>query len=120
VAHPQLSGGRDIECISCHMAYAGKSAETINSNMGDVRSHAWQINADPDALMFTDANGNPVARDSGDTKFAALDEDGHPFITLDFACLRCHTDQDLEWAGENAPNIHPWGRATLPQASGGV
>ncbi|MCP4642594.1 MAG: hypothetical protein GY851_19270, partial [bacterium] len=93
VAHPGPT-----ECIACHMAFTGKSGQSINANMGDIRSHAWKITTDAEALMFTDAEGTPVARD-GDVAFAALDADNEAFITLDFACLRCHTDETdtLEW-----------------------
>jgi len=97
------------ECISCHMAFTGKSGQSINANMGDIRGHVWRIDDNADTLMFTDADGNPVARDSGNTSFAALDDEGKAFITLDFACLRCHTDEEdtLEWAANASAIIHP-------------
>ena len=98
-----------LECISCHMAFTGKSGQSINANMGDIRGHVWKINDDAEAMMFSDAEGNPVARDSAEVAFAALDGEGQAFITLDFACLRCHTDEvdTLEWAATNAAAIHP-------------
>jgi hypothetical protein len=94
------------DCKSCHMAYTTKTAVAINDNMGDIRSHAWRINTDPAAPSFTDADFNPVARDDPDLTFAALDENGQTYITLDFACLRCHTDEDVDWAATNAASIH--------------
>ncbi|NOX57286.1 MAG: hypothetical protein GXP29_00310 [Planctomycetes bacterium] len=93
------------DCKACHMAFTGKSAQSFNANMGDVRSHAWRINDDPSALMFTDANGAGVSRDDPSVAFAALDN-GRPFITLDFACLRCHIEKDMDWASNHADDIH--------------
>jgi hypothetical protein len=94
------------ECKACHMAFTDKSAVAINDNAGDIRSHIWDIEVDPDAKMFTDVDGNPVDRDDTNVKFAALDEDGEAFITLDFACLQCHTDKDINWAAGRAESIH--------------
>ncbi|MBI2865028.1 MAG: hypothetical protein HYX94_10760 [Chloroflexi bacterium] len=58
-----------------------------------MRSHLFRINTDPKASMFTD-DGN-FAKD---------------FITLNFACLACHEDRTVEWAGANAKGIHSLGR----------
>lgn len=84
------------------------SWQPINGNMGDICSHSWGIEIDPDAMMLTDEHGNPVARDSGKTAFAALDEDGHTFITLDFASLWRHTEEEdtLGWAARASAMIH--------------
>lgn len=105
--HPGTSVDHEgpTDCKVCHMAFTGKSAQSFNPNMGDVRSHAWKINDDPNALMFTDANGVPVQRNDPDVAFAALDN-GKPFITLDFACLRCHDDKNMNWAANHAKDIH--------------
>ncbi|MFQ5492160.1 MAG: c-type cytochrome [Phycisphaerae bacterium] len=97
------------DCISCHMAFTAKSAVALNDNMGDVRGHSWKINDDPAAMMFADADGNPVSRDDSNVAFAALDGNDRPFITLDFACLRCHTGKDVQWAADNAASIHAGG-----------
>jgi hypothetical protein len=94
------------DCKSCHMAYTTKTAVATGPNSGDIRSHAWKINTDPEAFAFTDADFNPVPRDDANVTFANLDAEGEPFITLDFACLRCHTDQDATWAADNAAAIH--------------
>jgi Cytochrome c554 and c-prime len=106
--HPsvEVSHAGPSECKVCHMAYTTKSAVAIGPNAGDIRSHAFVINSDPDAFAFTDADGNPVARD-GDVAFSALDENGMAYITLDFACLQCHDDETVEWAASRAEAIHP-------------
>ncbi|MFQ5495108.1 MAG: cytochrome c3 family protein, partial [Phycisphaerae bacterium] len=93
-------------CRTCHMAFTTKSAVATGPNSGDIRSHAWLINTDATASAFTDADGNPVDRDDPNVAFSALNGQGRPFITLDFACLRCHTNKDTLWAAGKAGKIH--------------
>jgi hypothetical protein len=59
---------------------------------GDMKSHLVIINTDPKAPQFYGTNNNR----------------SHPYITLGFACLRCHDNKTLEWAGENAAKVHRW------------
>ncbi|MFH0778377.1 MAG: multiheme c-type cytochrome [Candidatus Eisenbacteria bacterium] len=81
-----------IDCMECHMPYAGKVAEgQLPRYRGDVRSHLFRINTAATATMFT-----------SDGKYA------NGYITLEFACLRCHLSKTREWAGENAPRVHPY------------
>lgn len=89
-------------CIDCHMPYAGKSAVSRNIAYkggivprGDIRSHIQRINTDPAWNMFTD-NG----------KFVRTDGELRAYLTVDFACLSCHTGKDKAWAGANAKRIH--------------
>ena len=93
-------------CKTCHMAFTTKTAIATGPNSGDIRSHAWLINTDAGANSFTDSEGNPVTRDDPNVTFAALNDEGLAYITLDFACLRCHSDRDATWAAENAAGIH--------------
>ncbi len=88
------------------MAFTTKTAVATGPNSGDIRSHAWLINSDPSAMAFTDSDFIPVARDDANVTFAALNEQGRPYITLDFACLRCHDTRDVAWAAENSAGIH--------------
>ena len=74
------------------MPKAAKSARKISDFQGDVRSHLFGINTDPDAEMFSDDGGNALG-----------------YLTLDFACLQCHSPRTMEWAAENAEDIHPHG-----------
>ncbi len=82
--------GEGVTCLDCHMPKAAKSARSVATYVGDVRSHMFGINTDPDAPMF-----------SADGKSAL------GYLTLDFTCLKCHTDEDKSWAAENAHNVHP-------------
>lgn len=105
VCHPQEATDfrgstmqqQGVECSGCHMPMATKSAEG-DAFKGDVRTHLFKINTDPDAKMFTD-----------DGNFA------NGYLTLDFACLNCHPDQDKTWASTYAKdNIHGFVKAEAP------
>lgn len=82
-----------VNCVSCHMPEASKSAEKLGKYNADVKTHLFKISVDPAASMFTE-----------DGKYAKN------FITLDFACLNCHQDKDKEWAATNASGIHSLGK----------
>ncbi len=83
------------KCLDCHYAKVSKSAISLNSYMGDVRTHIVKINTDPKAEMFYD-----VEKDGKKSTYAK------GFITLDYACLGCHGSKDREWAAKNAKGFH--------------
>ncbi len=91
---------KPISCVDCHMAPASKSAvgmQVGNGWRGDIKTHIFKINTDP------------VTKDSmfsADGKLVNLDDNGLAAVTLDFACLRCHTDENVEWASTYAKDIH--------------
>lgn len=79
-----------VRCTDCHLPMATKSALSLGKFKGDVKTHLFKINTDPNANMFTD-----------DGKFAK------GYVSLDFACLSCHSDKDKEWAAKYAKaDIH--------------
>lgn len=113
--HPnrESSHPAPVQCVDCHMAPASKSAVSIEyangGARGDISSHIWRINAAavPRDSMFT-----------SEGTFLKPDASGRPAITLDFACLGCHTDasETLEWASEYAATIHaPTGTNIQPE-----
>ncbi len=69
------------ECVDCHMANTTKSGAAYTEYKGDISGHMWKINTDP------------VTKDS-----MWYEEDGKTFakgfITLDFACYGCHSDEN--------------------------
>lgn len=75
------------------MPRASKSAVSTARWQGDVKTHLFKINTDPNAKMFT-----------GDGKLAK------GYLTLEFACLKCHLDQDKAWAARYAKNAHTIGK----------
>ncbi len=94
---------KPIECEDCHMPPASKSAvgmQAGNGWRGDVATHIWRINtkAEPRDSMFT-ADGGSVR----------LDANGLAAVTLDFACLRCHQNETVDWAAAYAQGIHETG-----------
>ncbi|MEW6374943.1 MAG: multiheme c-type cytochrome [Thermodesulfobacteriota bacterium] len=80
-------------CEDCHMPYATKSAVFTARWQGDVKTHLFKINIDPEAKMFTD-----------DGKWAK------GYLTLYFACLQCHMDRDKTWAAQYAKKAHTIGK----------
>jgi len=82
-----------VTCTDCHMAEVTKSAVKRGPYEGDVMTHLFRINTDPEAPQFTE-----------DGKSAM------PYITLPYACLPCHSDRDAEWAAQYAPKAHELGK----------
>lgn len=91
--NPHAKAGK--KCLDCHYAKVSKSAISLSSYMGDVRTHVVKINVDPEADMFYD-----VEKDGKKNTYA------RGFVTLDYACLGCHGSKDREWAAKNAKGFH--------------
>lgn len=97
---------KPIDCVDCHMAPATKSAVgkvVGNGRRGDVKTHIFGINTS--AVNYTQM----FTPDGSKVK---LDANGLAAVTLDFACLRCHTNKDLTWAASYADSIHIKGITT--------
>jgi hypothetical protein len=88
-------GKAGVNCFECHMAKISKSAISRASYIGEVRTHLFKINTDPEASMFKTIEEN--GRQSTFTK---------GFVTVDYVCLYCHGSRDKAWAVENARGIH--------------
>lgn len=106
--YPVLINGvqKSIDCVDCHMPPAGKSAigkVVGNGRRGDVKTHIMAINVNPvDYTAMFNTGGTAVQ----------LDGNGLAAVTLDFACLRCHTTETVDWAAPFAENIHTEGITT--------
>ena len=83
------------KCITCHMPKVSKSAIKINKYTGDVRTHIFRINTDPNASMFA-----TVEKDGKESSYAK------GFVTLEYACLGCHLSKDKKWAAKEAKKVH--------------
>ncbi|MFQ5538283.1 MAG: Ig-like domain-containing protein [Gemmatimonadota bacterium] len=69
-----------VECSTCHMPRASKSAQKRDSYFGDLKTHLFKINTGTetkDAMFYTGEGGATFTRN---------------FVTLDFVCYQCHTD----------------------------
>lgn len=98
----KLEAKKDADCQSCHMPHSVTSAlsKTVfyqggEMQVGDIRAHIHRITLDPSWKMFTD-----------DGRFVRVDEQNRAYLTLDHACLSCHTDKSMEWARKLADKIH--------------
>jgi hypothetical protein len=84
-----------VYCTDCHMPPMGKSAVgDLDTFTGDIKSHQFAINTDPDAPQFNE---------DGDLAM--------PYITLNYACLQCHngqkaTEKDTETLVDMATGYH--------------
>lgn len=88
-------GLQGTRCIECHMPKASKSAISVASYIGDVRTHIFKINTDPKADMF-----ETIEEKGKKSTFAKT------FVTVEYACLSCHASRDKDWAAKNAKGFH--------------
>lgn len=97
---------KSASCVDCHMPYAKRSGTQFSPYEADVRGHYWDIITEP-ITMFENLDTTYV---EGTDEIAGLwihiDEDGYSGLTLDYSCLNCHMDEDVEWAAQYAANIH--------------
>jgi hypothetical protein len=83
----------EVKCTDCHMPKATKSAIKTAKYAGDVQTHLYKINLDPNAKMFTD-----------DGKYAK------GYLTVEYTCLNCHSEKDRKWALKAAKGVHSYGK----------
>ena len=88
-----------VSCIDCHMPKMVKSAVAKSKLEGDIRAHIFRINVHP--------NDRPFYSRKIKGKKASFASN---FVSLDFACLNCHKDRSLKWAGKHARGIHSFGK----------
>jgi hypothetical protein len=85
-----------VVCNDCHMPKATKSAAAVDTYIGDVQTHLWRINTDSTATMFTP-----------DGKFA------NGYLTIGFACKRCHPSESIGDLAADAGDIHHYSSPSL-------
>jgi hypothetical protein len=73
-----------VDCITCHMPYAAKSAQETGYLKGDVRSHTFSINSDVDYVMIGE---HPTLVE---TTIMNVDTDGKTNLALEYVCYQCH------------------------------
>lgn len=88
-------------CTDCHMPFVARNADAFTPYVSEQSAHYWNILTDPitrfDNLDTTVAAGK---------YFIKVDENGKSGLTLDYTCLQCHVDKDVDWAAQYAPNMH--------------
>jgi hypothetical protein len=98
----RVLGMESVACRDCHMPYMTKSGQKYNDYRADVRGHLFRIMTDP-----VWAADNTYEEDG--SLFWNQDNEGRSYVTLDYACLGCHTDFDdltIEEAADYADDIH--------------
>lgn len=91
----RIHAGVGVQCIDCHMPPMDKSAVAdIEMFTGDIQSHLFSINPDPEALQFNEDGSTAM-----------------PYITLTYACMHCHNGQlasekDMDTLSEMARGYH--------------
>ncbi|OGQ85887.1 MAG: hypothetical protein A2512_13465 [Deltaproteobacteria bacterium RIFOXYD12_FULL_56_24] len=90
-----IHGKQGTRCVECHMPKVSKSAISRSSYEADVRTHIMKLNTDPTVSMF-----ETVEEKGKKSTFAK------GFVTLDYACLRCHASRDRKWASDKAKGFH--------------
>jgi hypothetical protein len=88
-------GLQGTRCIECHMPKATKSAISVTSYIGDVRTHIFKINTDAKASMFKE-----IEEKGKKSTFA------EKYVTVEYVCLSCHGSRDKAWAATNAKGFH--------------
>ena len=89
-----IHGQVGIQCIECHMVKIPMSAISNASYIGNVRSHLFSIEANPNKMF-------QIIEEKGRRSKFTKDS-----ICVAFACLSCHNNQDHEWALNNAKDFH--------------
>lgn len=90
-----VHGQAQIKCFECHMPRITQQVISRVSYIGEVRTHLFKINVDPEADMFT------TVKDGGtESTFTK------PFVTVEYVCLSCHGSRDKNWALERAKDFH--------------
>lgn len=90
-----LHGQQGTACIDCHMPKASKSAISVASYTGDVRTHIFKIDTNADAAMF-----KTIEEKGKKSTFAK------GALTVEYTCLSCHGSRDKAWAAQYAKNFH--------------
>jgi hypothetical protein len=68
-----------LKCLDCHMPFMALSGQgDVAEFSGDIRSHQFAINTDPEAPQFNE-DGTQVM----------------PYLTLQYACQHCHNGSDF-------------------------
>ncbi len=91
-------------CLDCHMPNAARNGDHLSKYVSEQSAHFWKILTTP-TTMFQNLDSTFVAG----KKYIKVDANGFSGLTLDYTCLQCHVNQDVNWAAQWAPNIHTVG-----------
>lgn len=102
-------GSDKAECVDCHMPFAAKNGDVKTPWISEQSAHYWKILPEP-LTMF--ANLDTI----GGYFFIKQDENGAGGLTLDYTCMQCHVDKNVDWASAYAVDIHKKGVTSVAAA----
>jgi hypothetical protein len=103
-ANKSIPGHTSATCLDCHMPNAARNGDHLSQYVSEQSAHFWNILTTAET-MFDNLDTTFVAG----KKYIKVDGNGLSGLTLDYTCLQCHTDKDVNWAAQYAPNIHTLG-----------
>lgn len=106
------------ECTDCHMPFAARNGDQLSPYVSDQSTHYWKVLTDPITMFDNLETINNSANPPVGYKFIKQDSNGISGITLDYACVQCHTTKDVAWASKYAKGIHAG--ITSVELAGGI
>jgi hypothetical protein len=103
-ANKTVPGHTSASCLDCHMPNAARNGDHLTQYVSEQSAHFWKILTSP-ITMFDNLDTTFVAG----KKYIKVDGNGLSGLTLDYTCLQCHSDKNVNWAAQYAPNIHSLG-----------
>ncbi|MBM4172717.1 MAG: T9SS type A sorting domain-containing protein, partial [Ignavibacteria bacterium] len=97
------------ECTDCHMPFAARNGDHFTPYISEQSTHYWKIITDNKTMFDNLEDISSTSTPPVVYKFIKTDNNGLSGITLDYACLQCHTTRDVAWASSKAKNIHSVG-----------
>lgn len=103
-ANKSIPGHTSATCLDCHMPNAARNGDHLTQYVSEQSAHFWKILTTAET-RFDNLDTTFVAG----KKYIKVDGNGLSGLTLDYTCLQCHSDKDVTWAAQYAPNIHMLG-----------
>ena len=109
-ANKQISGHdatkTKAECTDCHMPFAARNGDQLTAYISEQSAHYWKINTNAVTMFDNLEDIANTATPPVTYKFIRRDTAGVSSVTLDYACMQCHTDKSVTWASTYAKRMH--------------
>lgn len=109
-------------CIDCHMPKGARNGDQLAPYVSEQSLHFWKIITDPITMFDNLEDISNTATPPATYKFIKVNNEGISGSTLEYSCLQCHTNKDVQWASNYAKDIHTKGvnsinnKYTMPSA----
>ncbi len=94
------------DCVDCHMPKGARNGDQLTAYVADQSTHYWKILTDPITMFDNLETINNTANPPVGYKFIKQDAQGMSGITMDYACIQCHTTKDIKWASLHGKSMH--------------